>query len=174
MGKLYFLRRCYVIPVAQYLKLGYSGIISISSVIDEENKNNRIIREVAACIDEYGDYWLLTTVWIFVKRHESTRCIRKEKEVPLKQEDYERIKAEAGIADTPDLVAELEAESDSVQDRRESLAPYCPRCNTQMLLLPFRINVSKRYWGCPNRNQCDYRVEVEPSTLERYYSLKKA
>jgi hypothetical protein len=169
-----------MIQVADYLQLGYRGIVFLE-VKDWEEKSgyqDEHTVQKLACFDKDGTPLILVVHWVekFRPRGGGRSNMVESKEV-ISQEAYQRLMQEHGVQDDSlyyQKCARNEKKRRDAEHKLMEMTPNCPVCGTRMTIR-FRRADSAPFWGCVgfHRGNCRGSRPIAPKIYERYDRLSK-
>ncbi len=169
-----------MIKVADYLQLGYRGIVFLS-VKDWEEKSgyqDEHTVQTLACFDKDGNPLKLVFHWVekFSPKSARQEHFIESKEA-ISQTDYEALVKEYGVQDDPlyyQNQAKKESKRRAARVKLDAMIPKCPACGTQMTL---KINRNTRspFWGCSgfSRGRCSATRSMSSKEYQSFDRLSK-
>jgi len=169
-----------MIQLAEYLKLGYRGIVFLGVQEWEEKTgyHDDHTLQTLVCFDKDGQPLKLEIHWVEKYRPNGggRDCEIRIKQV-IDQNEYEELVKKYGVQD--DLLyyqgrAKREYQMRKARVEIDALIPKCPVCGTQMTLKLNR-NTGAPFWGCSgfSRGKCRATLSISRSDYQKYSNLSK-
>jgi len=160
--------------VQDYVNLGYSGLVILSSESKESQSGmqQEVERETLVCRDKKKRCLRITGAWISDGLNPPR--FRSEREELISETQYQKLVQERkGPLDDQRFYAERQRRQMqclAAQNELANLTPHCPKCSVRMTL---RVNSrdQSRFWGCTQYPNCGGTRSADAATLRRIDDL---